>query len=64
MQTTLIYGFAIVAGVLAHGDHGKSQKPEVPANADWITKHMAGKSQPFLLCLGPPTDVAQVVDLC
>lgn len=29
------------ATVLAHGEHGS---PEVPADADWATRHMAGKS--------------------
>lgn len=38
---------AILAGLVglaaAHGDHGGSKAPVVPADANWMTKHMAGK---------------------
>lgn len=35
---------ALVAVACAHGDHSGSHEPAVPADADWMTKHMAGKS--------------------
>lgn len=35
--------------VVAHGDHSKSKKPEVAPDANWMTKHMAGKFSYALL---------------
>lgn len=36
---------ALIGASLAHGDHGeRSRAPIVDANANWMTKHMAGES--------------------
>jgi len=45
MRRTILPTLAIlVAGTCAHGDHGSgSQQPAVADDANWITKHMAGK---------------------
>ena len=33
-----------VTGAFAHGDHGSgSKQPAIPDDANWMTKHMAGK---------------------
>jgi hypothetical protein len=37
MRTGLFFSVAFATSVFAH-----SQKPVVDANADWMTKHMAG----------------------
>ncbi|KAI0130282.1 hypothetical protein BJ170DRAFT_308834 [Xylariales sp. AK1849] len=42
MRSTILMTLSLVAGALAHGDHGSgSQKPMVDENANWMTKHMA-----------------------
>lgn len=44
MQSTLVSVLALAGACLAHGDHGEhSQKPIVAEDANWMTKHMAGK---------------------
>lgn len=43
----LISAAVLLAAAHAHGDHGTgSPEPSVPADANWMTKHMAGKSTP------------------
>lgn len=45
MQSTLVSVLALTGACLAHGEHGEhSQKPIVAEDANWMTKHMAGKS--------------------
>lgn len=46
MLPTLVTALVLSGACLAHGDHGAhSQKPIVSDNANWMTKHMAGKSK-------------------
>jgi len=40
MQYTIIAATSLLMGALAHSTH--EQKPIVPDNANWMTKHMAG----------------------
>lgn len=35
----------------AHGDHGSHEQVAVAADADWATRHMAGKGHLFLFIL-------------
>lgn len=50
MLRTLITALALSGASLAHGDHGEhSQKPMVDENANWMTKHMAGKLRDIYL---------------
>lgn len=45
MRAETIIGAAIISLATAHGDHSKTNgAPEVDENADWMTKHMAGRS--------------------
>ncbi|KAH8162483.1 hypothetical protein CIB48_g5754 [Xylaria polymorpha] len=39
MRTTVVVAASLLTGVLGHGSH--DQKPMVPDNANWMTKHMA-----------------------
>jgi len=41
MRTGVLLSVAFATTVFAHGG-AHSQKPVVDANADWMTKHMAG----------------------
>jgi hypothetical protein len=41
MRTGILLSVAFATTVFAHGG-AHSQKPVVDANADWMTKHMAG----------------------
>lgn len=46
MLRVVITALALSGASLAHGDHGEhGQKPIVDENANWMTKHMAGKDQ-------------------
>lgn len=46
MLSTLVTALAFCGACAAHGDHSEhSQKPVVDANANWMTKHMAGELQ-------------------
>ena len=50
MRVRYILALSTVLGANAHGDHGSgSQKPMVPDDANWMTKHMAGEDFPFVL---------------
>jgi hypothetical protein len=37
---------SLAGAALGHGDHAQSEKPLVDENANWMTKHMAGKTNP------------------
>ncbi|CAK7562804.1 MAG: hypothetical protein SEPTF4163_000658 [Sporothrix epigloea] len=41
LSLRLLVTASLLAVAVAHGDHMASKKPEVDANADWITRHMA-----------------------
>jgi hypothetical protein len=46
MHKFLLVGLSVLSRVAAHGDHGgggAGQKPMADENANWMTKHMAGK---------------------
>lgn len=40
----LVPAALLLATACAHGDHGSgASEPAIPADANWMTKHMAGK---------------------
>lgn len=44
MRASSFAGVALFGLATAHGDHAKTGgAPEVPADANWMTKHMAGQ---------------------
>ena len=44
MRTSTLVGASLIGFAAAHGDHAKTGgAPEVPADANWMTKHMAGQ---------------------
>lgn len=48
MRASILFNVAFATSVFAHGGGG-SKNPEVDANADWMTKHMAGMSLNFAM---------------
>ena len=49
MRAGALLSVVFVGTAMAHGDHGGSQKPVVPDDANWMTKHMAGLSRRYPL---------------
>lgn len=44
MRSQSLFGLTLLGLASAHGDHAQSGgAPAVDENADWMTKHMAGK---------------------